>query len=915
MRVEHWGYRLSHWLRSVLRRRAMERELDDELRDHIEHQTAANLAAGMPPDAAYRAALVAFGGVERIKDESRDVRGLSLIDAIGQARYTLRGLVRARTFTIACLTTIALAVAAGSGMWTLVDTVLLEPLPYPDSNRLVGLWHAAPGLDVPLLPQTAGTYTLYRTSARSLASIGAYIHGTSPVSCGDATALSERVPVAGLTASIFPTLGAHALIGRVFTDTDELPNTRKVVIVSEAFWRSELDASPQVLGQHIRLDGIDREIVGVMPASFRFPGSDIRVWAPIIVDPQGYLGLFGIQAVARLRPGVSVAAAQQELQQILMRAPETYPEQRPGLSTAAILERSRTTVVIHTLREDAIGGFAPILWLVAAVAGVLVLVALSNISSLVLARADARRREFAVRSVLGASWPRVACGAIAEVVLVTLSAGAVGCTLAAGLLALLPHTGATRLVDPRVTDASRIVLPRVDEIHPDLMLVLSAVALTAVFSLVGSIVALSRVTIDDPARVLREAGRTGSAGRASHRLRAAFVGVEIALSLMLLSGSAMLDHSLLRLLRVDPGFDSTNRIIFWTALRGTTYFEPPVVAQFYRQAVERIERVPGVVAVGIVSKPPLQNGPLLEFVTPEDVSSGGSLGSALAVAEASDGYFDAMGIPILSGRTFDESNVRRGAEEAVVSRAFAVRYWHDSTGERALGRRLRTSLSAAWYTIVGVVGDVRDTALTAPASEVVYLPQDIGPKTDDIGRARHDMMFVVHTRGAGAQLTRSLEHEIHALDPSVPLTDLQPASALVTRAGRRLRFVMLLLAIGAMATLALGIVGIYGVVAFVVGMRSREIAIRIALGLTPWGATRDVLFHGMSIAAAGAVAGLGLFLFFARLLRSVAFQTGTVDALSLVCTTGLTLVIATVATWMPARRAAAIDPAEALRGE
>ena len=913
MRIEHWWYSAPQRLRALFRRRDVERDLDDELRDHIERQTAANVARGMNAAAARRAALVAFGGVERVKDESRDVRGISFVDAFGQWRLAARSLGMSPTFTGSAILTIALAVATASTVGTVIDTVLLRPLRYPDSGRLVGLWHEAPGMGVPLIPQAPGTYALYR-NARSLESIGAYGDGDSPVTHGDSDPVTERLPVAGLTASIFPTLGAHALIGRVFVESDELSGAPKVVVVSEHYWRTRLAATPHVIGMHIGLDGIDREIVGVMPATFGFPGSNIDVWAPFHVDPGGYLGWFGLRAIGRLRPGVSVEAARAELQQILVRSPETFAEQRPGLPMRPMLAKTRLGVVIHTLRDDAIGGFDRIIWLAAAIVVVLVLVALSNVSSLVLARLEARQREFGVRSALGASLGRVWWAFLAEVLMLAGAGGAIGLALAAALLALLPRTGATQLVDPRFADASRIVLPRLDEIHVNATLVWLGMGCTLLFCVAAALVGAGRLATRDIVTVLRSGGRGATGSVASRRMRGAFVAAEVALSLVLLSGSAMLMHSLQRLGSVDPGFEPANAISFWTSLRGPRYFDQQAVARFYRDALDRIGQVAGVDSVGIVSKPPLENGPVLELVHVEDAQqTEGPVGRGTAVASASDGYFRAIGIPLRAGRSFDEDNVRRGANEAVVGLAFAIHYWGDSTGRRALGHRVQPYASAPWHTIVGVVGDVRDTALSAAPTEVLYIPQALAEHTDDIFRVRHDMAFIVRTRRPLEALGPEITRAIHAIDPSVPVLDVERLTDRVSRAGRRMRFVLLLLGTGAAMTLALGVVGLYGVIAYLVSLRSREIGIRIALGLTPARAARLIAREGGLVIAIGALAGTAIFVAFARLLRSLTYGVPLVDMVSVTLAIAIVVAVAGAATWLPARRAARIDPAETLR--
>jgi predicted permease len=376
----------------------------------------------------------------------------------------------------------------------------------------------------------------------------------------------------------------------------------------------------------------------------------------------------------------------------------------------------------------------------------------------------------------------------------------------------------------------------------------------------------------------------------------------------------MLGRSLTRLLHVDPGFNANGAVTFWTSLRGTTYFDQQAVARFYRDALDRISRLPGVETAGIVSKPPLENGPVLQLMTVEDAPPApGSVGLPTALAAASTGYFRAIGVPLLAGRSFDENNVRRGANEVVVGRAFAVHYWGDSTGVRALGRRVKPVSSGPWHTIVGVVGDVRDTALTAAPMEVLYVPTVLSEGTGDIFRVRHDMAFILRTRRSPAALAAEVTREIRAVDPGVPVLELERLTDRVSRSGRRMRFVLYLLGAGAAMTLALGVVGLYGVIAYLVNLRSREIGIRIALGLAPSRATGLIVRQGQAVIAAGAASGVIVFVAFARLLRSLTYGVGVVDGASLAIAVAAVVAVASLATWLPARRAARIDPANSLR--
>jgi predicted permease len=916
MRIGGWRYALPQWVRGLVCRRDVERDIDDEIRHHLEQQSEQNVTAGMSPTAARRAALVSFGGVERIKDESRDVRRLSLIDSVGQVRHTLRSLARARVFTVASVATIALAVGAGSAIFALVNAVLLQPLPYPDSDRLVGVWNAFPAMNMPLVRQSAGTLDAYRRLSRSFEAIGGFSDGAVTVTSNDGTLAPERVAMAGVSGSVLAMLRVRPLLGRVLDDSDEAEGAPRVVVVSENYWRTRLAGAATAIGRSLRINGRDYLIVGIVPETFAFPSSDTRIWGIANLRPGQYLGNFGTRAVGRLRPGVSIDAGQRELDAILQRMPELFAEQRPGVSTANVLAMTRARVVLHSLRDDAVGGFDRIVWLVVAIASVLVLVALSNIASLTLARTEARRREFAIRATIGASRARIWWTLLLETGILAIIGGVLGGGIALGAIAWLARLGPTALPDPLLANGGNFMLPRLNELRAGWPLVLAAAVLTSAFAAVSALISVWRIAASDLVPALRDGGRSGTLGQTSRRLRGAFVMAEVALSLVLLSGATVLGRSLHALLVVNAGFDPNNVFTTWTMLGGAAYPTDESVARFYREAVERVGRIPGVAAAAVVSKPPLQFGQTQRVTWVEDAPpAAGVLPAAHPVAEATDGYFRAMGIPVLAGRVFSDENVRHGVDEAVVSRSFAIQYWRDSTGVRALGRRFRPYAVGPWLTIVGVVGDVRDTSLAAPPQAMAYLPEEPGTNAVTDSRPTRAMAFVVRTNRVMPDIGATIERELRAMDHDLATYDSEPMTATISKAGSRTAFVLFLLAAGTAVTLMLGAVGLYGVIAYIVGSREREIGIRIALGLAPERATRMIVRQGAVIIALGTVTGLLAFAAFARLLTSLTFGLRVMDGISIIVSAAFIVVVASMATWIPARRSASIDPASALRSE
>lgn len=820
-------------------------------------------------------------------------------------RHAFRSLARARGFSIAMIATISLGIGAGCAVFGLVNPLLLRPLPYPNSDRLVGLWHTLPGLGIQIAKQAPGTYALYSEGSTSFEAIGLYVSLAATLAFRAPDVLPERVRATQMTASTFSVLGATPLTGRLFTDADAAKGAPPVAIISELLWRTRFGARGNLSDAVIDIDGTPRQVIGVMPTSFGFPAARTPVWVPLDVSNPTYVGSFGFDAIGRLRPGVTLAAAQRELQQLLVRLPERFPEQRPGVSTALVLSQTKATPVLHRMQDDVVAGFDRVLWLIAAATALLVIVACSNVASLLLVRAQSRQREFAVRRALGASGWAIWEGVIAETVLLTATGGAFGLGLAAAALQLVR--------------AGPFALPRLNEVHVDARVALAAVALATLFVLISAATSALRGRSGSAMRILRDGGRTGTAGRAAQRMRTTFVAVEIALSLVLLAGSGVLARSVLRLRAVQPGFDSSNVFTFWTFLPTTSYPQPSDAARFYRAAIDRIQRLPGVVAVGATAKLPLEieGFPYQVLIWADDGSTASNvLPPAFQISSASSGYFDAMRIPFIGGRSFDDATVRLGGKEAVVSRGFVEHFWHDATGRTGVGKRLRPAADGAWYTIVGVVVDVRDSTLTRPPIAEVYFPEEASSdRAAGANTTARDMAFVVRTRGSEPGLPILLRQELHALDPSLPFHHPATMDQLVSDARGQMTFALTVLAVGALSTLLLGVVGLYGVIAYVVSLRSREISIRIALGLPPAGAARMILLQGEAIVVIGIAAGVAVFLLFARLLRSLAFEVSTIDSIALGEALVAVLIVATFATWIPARRAACVAPADALKAD
>lgn len=822
-------------------------------------------------------------------------------------RHAARTLARARGFSAASIATTALAIGIGCATFGLVNAVLLRPLPYPDSDRLVGLWHTLPGLNLPVAKLSPGTYIVYREQSKSLEETGLYLSLAATLAYTDPDLQPERARAGWITPSTFAVLGAKPLLGRLFTDAEADASTPQVAVISERLWNTRFAASQRVLTQFITVDGQRRRIIGVMPASFAFPEAGTPLWVPLDMSKPVYAGGFGFNGIGRLRPRVTITAAQRELETLLPRVADRFPEVRPGLSTVLALRQTRARPVLHRMRDDVIAGFDRILWLISATVALLVIVAVSNVASLFLVRLESRQREFAVRCALGASSGRVWQDLMAESAMLTAAGGAIGLGIATVALRVL-------------VQFAPVGVPRLNEVHVDGAVLIAAVVLIGVFALPSALISGFSRGSDAALSALRDGGRAGTTGPAGRRMRAAFVGAEVALALVLLAASGVLGRSILRVRAVQPGFDPSNTFTFWTFLPDGAYKRSQDAARFYREAIDRLQRLPGIASVAVTAKLPLEieGFPYSLLIWADDGSTGSTaLPPAFQTTSTSSEYFKTMRIPLIAGRSYDDANVRRGMKETVVSRGFVEHFWHDATGRTGVGKRLRPGLDAPWFTIVGVVGDVRDSTLTLPPIAEVYFPEEAS--TDSASAAPNttgrDMAFVVRTRGTRPDLATVLRRELHAIDPNLPFYRPATMDQVVADARARMTFALMLLAVGSVATLILGVVGLYGVVAYVVRLRSREISIRIALGLAPTGAARMILWEGGTIVVIGAAIGVAVFVAFARLLKTFTFEVSPIDLTTLAAAIAAVLVVATLATWIPARRAAGIDPAETLKAD
>ena len=814
-----------------------------------------------------------------------------------------RSLRRSPAFTVTASLTLIIGIGAAVAIFALVNGVLLRPLPYGDPDRLVVPYHNMQLIGLAKGNQTQGTYFTYKKLARSLEAIGVYQAGAVNVSDPRGGSEPQRMGSAFVTQSVIPLLQVPPLIGRSFTEAEDAPKGPNVVIISEGLWRSRFGADRGVLGRTIDVNGRTWEIIGVMPTRFRFPSPETQIWIPMRLDANDPSpGGFNYDGIARLRKGVTIAAASRDFVSVLPKILELSPNLAPGVSTQMLLDQARPVSFVAPLKDDVTGGIAKTLWIVAAAAGVVLLVACANVTNLILVRADGRQRELAVREALGAGRGRVTMYFLGESIVVTAVSAAAGVALAAVAIRLLVSMGPTSI-------------PRLSEVHIDLATVGFAIVVSALVAVVCSIVPVLRIGRVHLSNALREGGRGGTAGRARQRIRSALVAGQIALALVALASSGLLLRTFERLNAVRPGFEPEGLATFWVALPYARYTSDTSVVRFYSQLLDRVRAVPGVRDVGLSSRLPFeQNGGWSKdpLYPEDDLATYANKIPPLNFYTTTDGgYFHVMGIPLIAGKTFDRPELQRG-DEAIISRATAIQFWKDSTGQRVLGKRFRELPGTPWLTIVGVVGDTRDSSLASPPSLVVYRPQSISNGTHS---TQWTMALVVRTGSEPTAITSAIQRAVRDLDPTLPLFDIRSMSEITAASMAQLSFTIIVLGAAALVTLILGAVGLYGVMAYVVSLRTRELAVRIALGATPSAVIRMLTTQGVVVTGFGVAAGLVLFVIVARALKSLLFGVASMDPVTLLSASLLLVGIAAFASWLPARRTARVDPADVLRAE
>ncbi len=804
---------------------------------------------------------------------------------IHDLRYGLRILLKQPGFTLVAVITLALGIGANTAIFSLVNSILLRPLPFREPDRLVRMLQASPKLGLSSWGISQADFAAYREQNRSFESVAIYnATATNLTGAGE----PERLPIATVTADFFKVFGANPLLGRTFVEGEDAKGKNQICVISYAFWQRRFGGDPNVVGKTLSLNNTPTQIVGVMPAEFKFPRYEIDLWTPLAHDPKRIAPYF-FALVGRLKPGMQVGQAQADTTDVL----QNFGRQHPNLSEAVGLsEGNGPRTIVTPLREAMLGKTEkPLVVLLAAVALVL-LIACANVANLLLARATSRTREIAVRVSLGASPARVARQLLTESVLLSFIGAVAGVGLAGfgiRMLDKLPISGIVRMEEVRLNG--------------------SVLAFTAGLTVLTGLLFGLMPALRAYAMGIATGIRDGARGTVSHRrLNSALVATQFALSLVLLIGAGLLLKSFQRLGAVDLGFNPENTLTMVATLPQVKYDNEEKALRFYESAMERLRNSPGIAAVGLTDNLPFGDGGNVDgiIVEGQEPAEGAQVSQAeqAEVVSVAPGTFTALGIPLLQGRDFQGSDHSKSPLVAIVDEPLARRYW--PAGD-AIGRRIQITGDRQWLTIVGIVSGVKHSSLMEEKRPHIYFTMGQYPSP----RAS----FVVRTDGPPSSATGAFRGAIREVDPDMPLYLVRPMTEIIGQTLSTQRLTNFLLTAFAIIALALAAVGIYSTMSVYVGSRTKEFGIRLALGAQPRALRRAVMRQGLWLTGAGVVVGVAGALALTRTIKSLLFEVSATDPFVFTAIPVLLVMVSLLACYTPARRATKVDPLEALRDE
>ena len=893
-----------NWLPDIFRRRKIYDDLAEEMRLHLEERTAQFLREGMSRKEAEQAARRAFGNATLLEERSREVWQWPLVESIAtDLKLVFRRLRNSPGFAATVILTLAIGIGANTAVFSVLNSVLFKPLPYPNAEQLVALRLIAPGAaglaDFSSgLRLSSSMYFTFAEQNRTFQSFGVWNTGTANVTGIDQP---HEVHTALISDGVLQALSVPPALGRWLLPVDQVPYGRKAVMLSYGYWQRRFGGDRSVIGRSIAIDAQPREIVGVMPKGFELVNADFDVIAPFAFDRnKQHLAGFGYQGIARLKPGIPIAQANADVKRMLPMWEESWPSE--GVTSHFYEKTWRITPAIRPLKQEVIGNVGNVLWVVMATIGVVMLIACTNVANLLLVRADGRQQELAVRAALGASRGRIAWELLLESVALGLIGGVLGIGIAYEGLRLLAAIGPANL-------------PRLSEISLDGQSVGFTLALSLLSGLLFGSIPVLRYAGRRMPTALRGMGRTVSVSRERQRSRDLLVVAQVAMALVLLVSAMLMIRTFQALRHVDPGFAHAEHLqTMRISIPPSLIADPVLVTRTQNNIVDKLAAIPGVTSVGFADAMPMEgilagwNGVQIE---------GKHLGDDSPMRlfrYVAPGFFHTSGTRMVAGRELSWTDIYGRRPVVIISESLAREWWGSPSA--ALGKRLR-NYNPPWFEVVGVVEDVRENGVQEKAPAIVYWPSMspgiLGPNTFDAARA---VTFVVRSDRAGTEAFLSeIQQAVWSVNSSLPLAAVRTMQEIYSQSLARTSFTLVMLGIAGTMAFVLGIIGIYGVISYAVSQRTREIGIRLALGEQTgrlrWMFVRSgLVLTGIGMAV-GVVAATGLM----RLIKSLLFGVSPLDPFTYVSVLVVLTASAMLASYLPARRAAAVNPVEALRAE
>jgi predicted permease len=880
-------------------RRAADQDIADEVSHYLEEAVAAFVARGLSLDEALRAARMEMGNATAVREQVRGYGWENMIDTFfADLRYAARRLRGNLGFTAVGVLTLALGIGASTAIFSVIDGVLLKPLPYPQSEQIVSLRHTAPGIHIDDLNMAASLYFTYREESRVFQDVGMWQPDTASVT---GVGVPEELPALAVTNRFPAVLGVQPAIGRPFTASDDDPGSERAVILSDGYWKSRFGGDRSILGRRIMLDGHAHQVIGVMPPSFQFMDRSVPLLVPLQLNRADIrLISFCCQGVARLKPGVTLAGANADVARMLRMAPRKFPV-NAGFS-GGFWSASRIAPRVRLLKDVLVGDLGKTLWVLMGTAGIVLLIACANVANLLLVRVDGRRHELAVRAALGAGWARIARELLLESVLLGIGGCILGLALAYAALRALAASDLANL-------------PRIHDISIDSTVLVFAVGISLASALLFGLVPVLKYARPRLASALRGGGRSLSHSKEQHSARALLVVVQVALAFILLAGSGLTIRTFQALRHVDPGFSGAREMeTLRISIPESQVKEPERAIRMEQEILGKMDALAGVSRAAITSDLPMEGGTNDPVYAADQPGQAGMVPPVRRYKFVSPGYFSATGARLLAGRDLTWAETYNQTPVALISENLAREFWRDPRA--AVGKRIRPGFKDDWREIIGVVADLHDDGVDQKAPGIVYWPLLQKNFEASASYVYRSVAYIVRTPRAGsAALLLDLQRAAASVNPNLPVANVKTLESVYDSSLARTSFALVLLAIAGGMALLLGMVGIYGVVSFAVSQRTREIGIRLALGAPLQGVTGLFVRQGLVLSGIGAIFGLAAALALTRLMKSLLFEVSPADPVTYVAASVALILAVIVGSYLPARRAARVDPVEALRAE